>query len=123
VDERPETELAQQQLPTRLPSGKDCRRAMPFLDAGSAISGTLQAWLPQFVKSNRALEESLVLLRDLHIARQVVGEDVVLKMVEDALTKAHRTREGYGSTKGTDGRTTWPQRSTAVPSSPSCEER
>jgi hypothetical protein len=96
---------------------------MPFLDAGSAISGTLQAWLPQFVKSDRALEESLVLLRDLHIARQVVGEDVVLKMVEDALTKAHRTREGYGSTKGTDGRTMWPQRSTAVPSSPSCEER
>jgi hypothetical protein len=104
--ERPETELAQQLLPTRLPPGKNCRRAMPFLDAGSAISGTLQAWLPQFVKSN-ALEEALLLLRDLHFARRSLAEDVVLKMVEDALAKAQHTSDGYGSTKGADGRTTW----------------
>jgi hypothetical protein len=123
MDERSETELAQQLLPTRLPpgpatsgkenvvadlesSGKDRRRAMPFRDARSAISGTLQAWLPQFVESNLALEEALLLLRDLHFARRRLAEDVVLKMVEDALAKAQHTREGYGSTKGADGRTT-----------------
>jgi hypothetical protein len=98
MDERQETERAQQQFPTRHPPGpakwgkenvvvdvessrKDRRRAMPFRDARSAISGTLQAWLPQLV--------------DLHFARQGMAEDVVLKMVEDALAKAHHTREGF----------------------------
>jgi hypothetical protein len=112
MDERQETERAQQQFPTRHPPGpakwgkenvvvdvesprKDRRRAMPFRDARSAISGTLQAWLPQLVENNKALEEALLLLRDLHFARQGMAEDVVLKMVEDALAKAHHTREGF----------------------------
>jgi hypothetical protein len=123
MDERQQTERAQQQLPTRHPPGpakssnenvvvdvespkRNRRRAMPFRDARSAITGTVQAWLPQLVESNRALEEALLLLRDLHFARRRLAEDVVLKMVEDALAKAQHTREGYGSTKGADGRTT-----------------
>ena len=121
MDERQQTERAQQQLPTRHPPGppksgnenvvvdvesprRTRRRAMPFRDARSAIIGTVQAWLPQLVESNKALEEALLLLRDLLFARRRLGEDVVLEMVEHALTKAQHTRDGYGARKARTGK-------------------
>src|ERR1700728_2972442 len=63
------------------PPKKDARSVLTFKDAQAAIDGTLEAWLPRLVESNEALEEALLLLRDLHLARQSVGEDVVLKKV------------------------------------------
>jgi hypothetical protein len=67
---------------------KDARNVLMFRDAQAAIAGTLEAWLPRLLESNDALEEALLLLRDLHLERQSVADAVVLKKVDDALSKA-----------------------------------
>ena len=77
------------------PPKKDARSVLTFKDAQAAIDGTLEAWLPRLVESNEALEEALLLLRDLHLARQSVGEDVVLKKVDDALNKAANAKGAF----------------------------
>jgi hypothetical protein len=105
MDERQEIQRAPRPLATRPAksdnenvvvdvesAGKASRRVMPFRDAQSALNGMLQAWLPRLVESNGALEEALMLLRDLHFASQAVAERVVLKKVEDALAKAEHAR-------------------------------
>jgi hypothetical protein len=67
---------------------KPPHRAITFQDAQSAIDGTLETWLPRLVESNDALEEALLLLRDLYLSRNSLTEDAVLKRVEEALDKA-----------------------------------
>jgi hypothetical protein len=59
-----------------------------FRDSQAAIDGTLKAWLPRLLESNDALEEALLTLRLLYLARQSAGEDIVLKQVQDALKKS-----------------------------------
>jgi hypothetical protein len=44
------------------------------------------------VESNDALEKALLLLRDLHLGRETLADDVVLHRVEDALDKAARAK-------------------------------
>jgi hypothetical protein len=44
---------------------KPAHSVIRFKDAQSAIDGTLEVWLPRLVESNDALEEALLLLRDL----------------------------------------------------------
>jgi hypothetical protein len=97
MDIRQQIESARQALPSHHPSNmavhmeppkKTARSVTTFRDAQAAIAGTLEAWLPRLVESNEALQEALLLLRDLHFARQSVAEEVVLEKVQDALNKA-----------------------------------
>jgi hypothetical protein len=74
------------------PAKKPPHKVVTFDDAQSAIDGTLEAWLPRLVESNDALEQALLLLRDLHVAGQSIAEDAVLKQVEDALDKAAKAK-------------------------------
>ena len=67
-------------------------KAVTFKDAQSAIDGTLDDWLPRLVESNEALEQALLLLRDLHLAGNGMAEDAVLKQVEVALDKAAKAK-------------------------------
>jgi hypothetical protein len=67
---------------------KPPNRVITFNDAQSAIDGTLENWLPRLVESNDALEEALLLMRDLYFSRASLAEEVVLKRVEEALDKA-----------------------------------
>jgi hypothetical protein len=77
------------------PLKKDARSFLTFKDAQAAIDGALEAWLPRLVESNEALEEALLLLRDLHFARQSVAEEVVLERVQDALNKAASVKGAF----------------------------
>jgi hypothetical protein len=77
------------------PPKKDSRNVLMFRDAQAAIAGTLEEWLPRLLESNEALEEALLLLRDLHFARQSVAEAVVLKKVDDALSKASAAKVAF----------------------------
>jgi hypothetical protein len=52
------------------PAKKPPHKVVTFDDAQAAIDGTLEAWLPRLVESNDALEQALLLLRDLHFAGQ-----------------------------------------------------
>jgi hypothetical protein len=70
-------------------------KAIFFQDAQAAIDGTLESWLPQLVESNDALEGALVLLRELYMAPEKEAEDVVLKRVEDALSKAAAAKSAF----------------------------
>jgi hypothetical protein len=49
---------------------KPPNRVIAFNDAQSAIDGTLENWLPRLVESNDALEEALLLMRDLYFKDQ-----------------------------------------------------
>ena len=44
---------------------KPTRKILTFKDAQSAITGTLEAWLPRLVESNDAMEQALLLLERL----------------------------------------------------------
>jgi hypothetical protein len=74
---------------------KPVRKILTFKDAQSAITGTLEAWLPRLVESNDAMEQALLLLRDFHLGRTGFAEDVVLSQVEEALDKAARAKAEY----------------------------
>jgi hypothetical protein len=74
---------------------KPVRTIATFQDAQSAITGTLEAWLPRLVESNDALEQALRLLRDFHLGRTEFAEDLVLGQVEEALDKATRAKRNY----------------------------
>jgi hypothetical protein len=78
------------ELPKKPPQG-----VITFPDAQSAIDGTLENWLPRLVESNDALEEALLLLRDLYLSRNGFAEDVVLQRVEKALGKAARAKSAF----------------------------
>jgi hypothetical protein len=67
-------------------------KVVTFKDAQSAIDGTLEDWIPRLVDSNDALEQALLLLRDLYFAGHSSSEEVVLKQVEDALDKAAKAK-------------------------------
>jgi hypothetical protein len=58
-----------------------------FQDAQSAIDGTLETWLPRLVESNDAIEEALLLMRDLYLSRDSVAEGAIPKRLEEALKK------------------------------------
>ena len=77
------------------PPKNSALRAITFKDAQSAIAGTLENWLPRLVESNDALEEALLLLRDLYLSRNSMAEDVVLKRVERALEKAASAKSAF----------------------------
>jgi hypothetical protein len=47
------------------------------------------------VESNDALEEALLLMRDLYFSRAHLGEELVLKRVEKALGKAARAKSAF----------------------------
>jgi hypothetical protein len=47
------------------------------------------------VESNDALEEALLLLRDLYLSRSSLTEDAVLKRVEEALDKAATAKRAF----------------------------
>jgi hypothetical protein len=66
-----------------------------FNDAQSAIDGTLEVWLPRLLESNDALEEALLLLRDLYLGRQTTVEAVILTEVEDALDQATKAKSAF----------------------------
>jgi hypothetical protein len=74
---------------------KPPHRMVTFNDAQSAIDGTLETWLPRLVESNDALEEALLLLRDLYLSRNSLTEDAVLKRVEEALEKAATAKSAF----------------------------
>jgi hypothetical protein len=74
---------------------KPARKILTFKDAQSAITGTLEAWLPRLVESNDAMEQALLLLRDFHLGRTGFAEEVVLSQVEEALDKAARAKAEY----------------------------
>jgi hypothetical protein len=74
---------------------KPPHRIVTFDDAQSAIDGTLETWLPRLVESNDALEEALLLLRDLYLSRNSLAEDAVLKRVEEALDKAATAKSAF----------------------------
>jgi hypothetical protein len=74
---------------------KPPHRVITFQDAQSAIAGTLETWLPRLVESNDALEEALILMRDLYLSRNSAAEDVVLKRVEEALEKAAIAKSAF----------------------------
>jgi hypothetical protein len=78
------------ELPKKPPQG-----VITFQDAQSAIDGTLENWLPRLVESNDALEEALLLLRDLYWSGNSSVEEVVLKRVEEALGKAARAKRAF----------------------------
>jgi hypothetical protein len=78
------------ELPKKPPHG-----VITFQDAQSAIDGTLENWLPRLVESNDALEEALLLLRDLYWSRSSLVEEVVLKRVEEALGKAAGAKSAF----------------------------
>jgi hypothetical protein len=67
-------------------------KVVTFKDAQSAIDGTLEDWLPRLVESNDALEQALLLLRDLYFAGHSIAEEAVLQQVEDALDKAAKAK-------------------------------
>jgi hypothetical protein len=74
---------------------KPPHRVITFKDAQSAIDGTLETWLPRLVESNDALEEALLLLRDLYFSRSSFAEEVVLKRVEEAFDKAATAKSAF----------------------------
>jgi hypothetical protein len=74
---------------------KPPHRAITFQDAQSAIAGTLESWLPRLVESNDALEEALLLMKDLYFSRTSLAEEVVLKRVEEALHKAATAKSAF----------------------------
>ena len=74
---------------------KPPHKVITFKDAQSAIAGTLETWLPRLVETNDALEEALLLLRDLYFSRTSVAEEVVLKRVEEALDKAAAAKGAF----------------------------
>jgi hypothetical protein len=74
---------------------KPPHKVITFRDAQSAIDGTLETWLPRLVESNDVLEEALLLLRDLHLSRNNLMEDAVLKQVAEALDKAARAKSAF----------------------------
>jgi hypothetical protein len=74
---------------------KPAHSVIRFKDAQSAIDGTLEVWLPRLVESNDALEEALLLLRDLYLGRQTTAEAVILKQVEDALDQAAKAKSAF----------------------------
>ena len=74
---------------------KPPHRVITFKDAQSAIDGTLETWLPRLVESNDALEEALLLLRDLCFSRSSFAEEVVLKRVEEAFDKAATAKSAF----------------------------
>jgi hypothetical protein len=74
---------------------KSPHRVISFKDAQSAIDGTLENWLPRLVESNDALEDALLLLRDLYFSRTSLAEEVVLKRVEEALDKAATAKGAF----------------------------
>lgn len=74
---------------------KPPHKVITFKDAQSAIAGTLETWLPRLVETNDALEEALLLLRDLYFSRTSLAEDVVLKRVEEALDKAAAAKSAF----------------------------
>lgn len=74
---------------------KPGQSVITFKDAQSAISGTLESWLPRLVASNDALEGALLLLRDLHLGGDDVAEEIVLKRVEDALDQAAKAKSAF----------------------------
>jgi hypothetical protein len=74
---------------------KPPHRVITFQDAQSAIDGTLEVWLPRLVESNDALEEALLILRDLYLGRQTTAEAVILKQVEDALDQAAKAKSAF----------------------------
>jgi hypothetical protein len=76
-------------------SQKPAHKVITFKDAQSAIDGTLETWLPRLVESNDALEDALLLLRDLYLARSCVAEGVVLKQVDEALDKAATANSAF----------------------------
>jgi hypothetical protein len=77
------------------PPKKPAHGIVRFEDAQSAIDGTLETWLPRLVKSNDALVEALLLLRDLYSGRTGAAEDVVLRRVEEALGKAAMAKSAF----------------------------
>jgi hypothetical protein len=74
---------------------KPPHKVVTFKDAQSAIAGTLETWLPRLVETNDALEEALLLLRDLYFSRTTLAEEVVLKRVEEALDKAAAAKGAF----------------------------
>jgi hypothetical protein len=74
---------------------KPPHKVTTFQDAQSAIDGTLETWLPRLVESSDALEEALLLLRDLYLSRNNLTEDAVLKRVEEALDKAATAKSAF----------------------------
>jgi hypothetical protein len=77
------------------PPKKPAHRAITFKDAQSAIAGTLETWLPRLVESNDALEEALLLLRDIYLSPNSVAEEAVLKRVAEALDKAATAKSAF----------------------------
>jgi hypothetical protein len=77
------------------PPNRPPPKVITFKDAQAALTGTLEAWLPRLVESNDALEQALLLLRDLHFARRSISEDIVLQQVEDALEKAAKAKSAF----------------------------
>jgi hypothetical protein len=77
------------------PEKKPAHSVIRFKDSQSAIDGTLEVWLPRLLESNDALEEALLLLRDLQLGRHTTDEAVVLKPVDDALDKAAKAKSAF----------------------------
>jgi hypothetical protein len=77
------------------PPKKPAHSVIRFKDSQSAIDGKLEGWLPRLLESNDALEEALLLLRDLHMGRHTTDEAVVLKQVEHALEKAAKAKSAF----------------------------
>src|ERR1700758_1115419 len=80
--------------PMELPK-KPLHRVITFKDAQSAINGTLETWLPRLVESNDALEEALLLLRDLYFSRGSFAEEVLFKRVEEPLKIAATAKSAF----------------------------
>jgi hypothetical protein len=77
------------------PPKKPAHSVIRFKDSQSAIDGTLEGWLPRLLESNDALEEALLLLRNLHLGRHTTDEAVVLKQVEDALEQSYKGEKRF----------------------------
>jgi hypothetical protein len=56
------------------PAKKPTHSVIRFKDSQSAIDGTLEVWLPRLLESNDALEEALLLSRDIHLGRYTTDE-------------------------------------------------
>jgi hypothetical protein len=74
---------------------KPAHKVITFKDAQSAIEGTLDSWLPRLVESNDALENALLLLRDLYLSKGPGVEGDVLKQVDEALAQAATAKSAF----------------------------
>jgi hypothetical protein len=70
---------------------KPAHRLLTFKDATNRPS-TRRGMAASSRGNKDALEQALLLLRDLHVAEHGIAEDVVLKQVENALNNAAKAK-------------------------------